>query len=361
MKKGELDMVHIIELFESKIIFFNALEDLIDYARKSFSKSCVITDQNVYETQKKLFESLQPLCLIVVEPGEKSKDFSKIEVIYQTLLENNVDRSCTLIGIGGGVICDITGFVGSTYFRGLNFAFIPTTLLAMVDAAIGGKNGINIGFYKNVVGTIVQPRNVLLCLDLLETLPIDELRNGIAEIVKHGVIGHSKIIETLERSPVVNSKSLSLDLLKEVIDVKVTIVRLDQQDLGIRKLLNFGHTVGHGIELLKSLKHGFAVSIGMITELMINANLFGTSQTLTERLRNLLERLHLPTNICLSEEEINQLLKVISHDKKSHADDIDIVKINEFGKSEVVRVNKKQFQEALLCALKALSGNCVRA
>ena len=194
-----------------------------------------------------------------------------------------------IVAIGGGIVCDVAGFAASTYMRGLSFGFVPTTLLAQVDASVGGKNGVNLHGYKNLVGTFAQPGFVLCDPELLRTLPTEEVRNGFAEVIKQAAIGDALLFSFLEAGP---DAALSLDraaidrIVYDCLKVKTNIVKEDELETGERRKLNFGHTVGHAVEKVHGLRHGEAVSIGM----MAAARAFGegrsSPQMGPERIRN---------------------------------------------------------------------------
>lgn len=331
-----------INLLNSSIVFFDTLSSLVRELEKISKKVCVIVDEVVSSLYCDFLYMLRPNCMVVLK-GEESKSLEKVARVYESFIECGVDRSWYVLGIGGGVISDITGFVASTYMRGLRFGFVPTTLLAMVDAAIGGKNGVNLGVYKNIVGTVNLPEFVYVSPEFLKTLPDDEFRNGLAEVVKAGVIGDKRIFETLEKDL---SENL-LEIVKMAVQVKVKVVSDDLHDNALRKILNFGHTVGHAIELKYGLKHGYAVSVGMVIESIVGSVLFGINKDISVRMANLLKSLNLPVYIKLSEKDIDEVLKIALHDKKSKDEKIDLVSVEEIGKASVVSLEKGKFLEVL--------------
>ena len=248
-----------------------------------------------------------------------------IESIYRWLLENNADRNSFILGIGGGVVCDIAGFVASTYMRGVEFGFVSTSLLSQVDASVGGKNGVDLDGYKNIIGTFTQPRFVLCDTRLLKTLPHEELVNGFAEMVKHALISDIKLFEQLEHDCIallnLNQPEISKHIA-ESIRVKASIVTADERESGIRKLLNFGHTWGHAVETLTGISHGKAVSIGMefACRLSMEKGLISNRDYL--RIINLLQSFGLPT--CMNIEP-SRVFKTLVKDKKRNANSIDFV------------------------------------
>ncbi|OGP64309.1 MAG: 3-dehydroquinate synthase [Deltaproteobacteria bacterium RBG_16_42_7] len=236
----------------------------------SAEKTVVITDSNVLRLYGKDFSQFRT---IVIEPGEEHKTLDTVREIYESLLRFEFDRSSFILGIGGGMVCDIAGYAASTYLRGLSFAFVPTTLLAQVDASVGGKNGVNFKKYKNLVGTFNQPEFVLCDFEVLKTLTQAEIKNGFAELIKHALIGNRSLFSRIER----NAKAaLALDkaiiegLVYDSLKVKIGIVTQDEKEKGVRRKLNLGHTFGHALEKTAGLSHGEGVAIGMIMEIRLS-------------------------------------------------------------------------------------------
>jgi len=221
-------------------------EFLENWIKKQSRKNHVfITDTNIFRLYGKFFTETPT---IVLGTGEQEKNLNTIQRIYQQLMEFEADRTTVITGIGGGMVCDITGFAASTYMRGLRFNLVPTSLLAQVDASIGGKNGVNLRKYKNIIGTFTQPEHVLLDFNLLKTLSQREVTSGAAEIVKHALVGSNSFFSYLEK----NSSGLCLlepDVVEmavmESIRIKSEIVRADATEKDQRRILNFGHTFGH--------------------------------------------------------------------------------------------------------------------
>ncbi|ODN30020.1 3-dehydroquinate synthase [Fervidobacterium thailandense] len=351
-------MVELAQLFGSSICFFETKSELADSLRSIWSvysdRLCVLTDENVGRLQRDFLTLLEPKVVVTLEPGENAKQFSKLERVYWTLLNADVDRTWFLLGVGGGAVCDIAGFIGSTFMRGLRFGFVPTTLLAMVDAAIGGKNGVDLGAFKNTIGTITLPEFVLLCPEFLSTLPAEEFKNGLAEVVKTGLIGDERLLEVLQElyRPGEEIKHSALrEIITRSINVKVRVVSEDLGDRGLRRLLNFGHTVGHALELKFNLRHGFAVSVGMVVESRVNEVLFGTKFDVTSEIQRILATLGLPTYVELGESDIEEVLGIARHDKKNSGNYIDLVNILRPGVSEVRSVKRETFLEILRCIL----------
>jgi len=327
----------------SNIYLNKGIGDLDNLAKGK--RIAVITDENV----KKLYGSRFPNADFVytVAPGEKSKSLQTVDNIYQALLENEYDRSSIIIGIGGGVVTDLAGFVASTYMRGIDFGFAATTLLAQVDAAIGGKNGVNLKSYKNVVGTINQPSFVVIDTKSLTTLPKNELANGLSELVKAAVIGNLELFDFLEK----NHKSiLNLDFelltkaIGDAIEVKANIVEQDERELGTRRLLNLGHTFGHAIERVEGTAHGKAVAIGMTMASKLSVKLGFMNESEMARIKNLLEHFGLSTQTRASTFDI---MDAIRKDKKRNREIIHFVVPKNIGTAICKDLSFVQIEEAL--------------
>lgn len=304
------------------------------YEYLNYPKVIIITDKNVNRIYGRNFEKFPK---IVIDAGEKTKNMKILKKIYEKFLGFEVNRETFIAGVGGGVICDITGFAASTYLRGLNFGFFPTTLVAQADAALGGKNGINLKGYKNLLGSFRQPDFVYSDPMILGTLSEKNVRNGFAEIIKHGLIRDSGLLGFLEE----NAQSLlKLDdlSLKKVInrskEIKMEIVKRDELESGERKNLNFGHTFGHAFEKIAKISHGEAISVGMVwaAEFSVREGFLGKDGR--ERVIAVLKKFGLPV---LRNFSGRKLKKVIRTDKKRSEKFIDFVFLNKPGKSVVKR------------------------
>ncbi|MCF8093347.1 MAG: 3-dehydroquinate synthase, partial [Desulfotignum sp.] len=220
----------------------------------------IITDENIKNHYAHAFPKAP---VISIGTGEKIKTLATVEILLNRLVAIGCDRSSFILGIGGGIVCDITGFVASVFLRGVDFGFVSTSLLSQVDASVGGKNGVNLSAYKNMVGVFNQPRFVICDLNMLETLPKSEISNGLAEIVKHALISDADMLTYIEKN---RGKALELDpeiifqLVSDSVAIKSRVVQLDEKESGERRKLNFGHTIGHAIEKLDPSGHGKAVS-----------------------------------------------------------------------------------------------------
>lgn len=224
----------------------------------------IITDSNVFDKYKDLIKN-KDMCFII-EPCEESKSIQVYTMILNKLAE--IENINTIVALGGGVVGDIAGFVASTFKRGITLIQVPTTLLAMVDSSIGGKNGIDLGKKKNYVGTIYQPNQIIIDVSFLETLPDKEIANGVAEIIKYSYLLDSPKFERVMTKITKYDRDIEEIIIKSI-QSKIKIIEKDVNDKGLRRILNFGHTLGHSIELLCGLSHGGAISIGMMKEALL--------------------------------------------------------------------------------------------
>jgi 3-dehydroquinate synthase len=292
-----------------------------------------ITDENVYAKHKKKFSKSKT---IVIPAGEQHKQQSTIDDIIRQLIEAGADRKTMLVGVGGGVVTDITGYVAGIYMRGVSFGFIPTTILAMVDAAVGGKNGIDVGMYKNIVGLIRQPAFILYDYSFLKTLPTHEWVNGFAEVIKHACIKDAKLFDELSLT---NIRSFQKDqtaiakLVQRNVSIKIKVVQQDEFETGDRKLLNFGHTVGHAIENLYQIPHGHAVSIGMGVACKISAERTGFNQATA--VVKLLKQYGLPRQFDFDKAATFKLLQA---DKKKDNSVMNYVLLQKIGKAVIAPI-----------------------
>ena len=273
--------------------------------------------------------------VVELAAGEATKTLESARFLYEKFLEFHCDRSSVILAIGGGVVCDVTGFAASTYVRGMPFGYAPTTLLAQVDAAIGGKTGVNFHGYKNLIGTFQQPRFVLCDPALLKSLPPEEIRNGLAEAVKHAAIADAKYFDFLEANA---ERILALDddligrLVGDSIRIKTEVVNRDPTETGPRRLLNFGHTIGHGIEKTQHLAHGESVAAGMLAAARLSVRLGVAPAADAARLEALLARFGLPTELRLPRDE---LLDAIAKDKKRMQETLHFVLLNRIGQAVI--------------------------
>ena len=283
----------------------------------------VVSDTNIDRHYHSLIE---PYDHVLIGLGEASKTLLTLDAIYRRFIELGVDRSCFVLAIGGGIVTDVAGFAASTFMRGLEFGFISTSLLGQVDASVGGKNGVNVEGYKNMVGTFTQPKFVICDVDLLRTLSPREFRTGLAEIIKAAVIADAELFEMLEQadlSTLQRDSDTLCEMVYRAIKVKADIVERDERESGDRRLLNLGHTLAHAIEKSSSkFNHGEAVAVGlaMIAEVAANRDMLAVADK--ERIVALLERAGFALEPPV---EVRTLLKAVKRDKKAEGDSIHVV------------------------------------
>ena len=261
-----------------KNVYLNSTEELIKHINRDLPKeSLIILDSALKQFQ---LHSNFNASHVYLEVSEETKNLETIEKIWEIMFLSNLNRSDEVVIIGGGVMLDLCSFAASTYKRGVAFTLVPSTLLAMVDASHGGKNGFNNVHGKNQIGTFNLPKSVVVCFELLNTLKDNDYKDGLIELVKHGLIGSKEIFNTL-----VSTENFKIDTktIKKGIQIKEDIVKEDYLETGKRKYLNFGHTIGHLIEQDSkfNLSHGEAVAIGMIYELELSKKHFGLPQELS--------------------------------------------------------------------------------
>jgi 3-dehydroquinate synthase len=299
------------------------------------SKCVIITDFNILSLYGHQFPDLPVISVI---PGEESKSLKTVEQITGQLLELGIDRSGFIIGIGGGVVCDLTGFVASVYMRGIEFGFISTSLLSQVDASVGGKNGVNSGQVKNVIGTFGQPGFVICDPEMLHTLHEEEFLSGLAEIIKMGAIMDPELLDYIEsgKSGILKRDEKILNtIITRSVRLKASVVAEDERESGRRMILNFGHTYGHVLETVLSLKHGFAIASGMVLAagISVDKGLLGISDY--RRLCTLLNDFGL---LGKHNMPADTLLKKIKGDKKKKGDDIGFVLIGPPGQATIQQI-----------------------
>lgn len=304
---------------------FSTLKKIVD------AKSAIIvTDDHIFTAHANKFKGWNT---IVLKPGEEFKVQATVDSVIEQMIAMGADRKTTLIGIGGGVVTDITGYVAAIYMRGIPFGFLPTSVLAMVDASIGGKNGVDIGVYKNLAGTIRQPGFILYDHSFLASLPETEWINGFAEIIKHACIKDAAMFRELQEGSLVqyrkNKKQME-ELIRRNALIKIKVVQKDEFEKGDRRLLNFGHTLGHALENQYELSHGQAIAIGMTYASQISAQLRKFKDT--EKVITVLEQYGLPT---YAEFDKKKVLDVLKMDKKRERKEMNFVLLDKIGKGVV--------------------------
>ena len=321
---------------KTQILFDACFSNLESYLELTDCESlCLLVDKKVYNYYKSYFTLYENI--IIIDSKENSKSLDYISFLIEKLLKFEANKKTHLIGIGGGVICDITGFVASIFMRGIRFSFVPTTILCITDACLGGKNGVNFNNIKYIVGTINEPDNIIIDFSFLESLSIDEINNGFAEIIKHACVASPKLFSNLENL-VVDYKSIKFmhEILKKSISIKLKIVLKDLEDLSYRRILNFGHTYGHAIEAQYKLSHGNSVALGILFACNVSKKLGYLSLDKIKRVEKLLIKFNLPTDI--SKIDLKKLLPFINKDKKAGNNKIDFIVLEDIGKGKILNV-----------------------
>ncbi len=304
----------------------NNLIRVVDFLReRNYSKKGIVTNETIYRIYKDTIEKLSREIdgeVFIIPDGEEYKNILWFYYLHGMLLKKRFDRSSLLIAFGGGVIGDITGFVASTYMRGIDYIQVPTTLLAQVDSSVGGKTGINHPLGKNMIGTFYQPVIVVIDVDMLKTLPEREFRAGMAEVIKYGVIWSKDLFMYLreyhEDIKKLSAKHL-IHIIRESLKIKAEVVSKDEKESGLRAILNYGHTVGHSIETLTDYRtylHGEAVAMGMYAEARISEIVMGIEPEVATAVKELITLYDLPSEIP-SRFNPEDILRTMELDKKA--------------------------------------------
>jgi len=305
--------------------------------------SVLVSDRNVTSLhgaalRSALRECSSKLVSVDFEPGEANKNIASVEAVWRAALAGSADRQSTFVGFGGGVVTDMTGFAASTYMRGVRWVCVPTTLLAMVDASVGGKTGVDLESAKNAVGAFWQPSIVLCDIDLLATESRRGFVSGLAEVVKTALIGDPELFQLLEQqaeSVAERDPELCAELVRRSIRVKARIVSFDEREGGLRATLNLGHTIGHALEAhagYTGLTHGEAVSLGLVAALRLGERLGMTPVDLSQRSHDVLKRLGLP--VTLDPKALSAATQLIGHDKKRAGSSVRFVFARQLGRVE---------------------------
>lgn len=304
-------------------------------------KTIIVTDSNV----RRIYGGKFGDCPVIeISPGEANKTLGSLSRIYSKLLEYNADRSSFILAVGGGIVCDVAGFAASTYMRGLEFGFISSTLLANVDASVGGKNGVNFDGYKNIVGVFRQPQFVVCDVSMFATLDETDYRCGLAEMVKHGAIASVKHFEHIEENIdglLERRTDTVTELVFESVSIKADVVSKDEKEAGLRKILNFGHTFAHAIEKVCGLLHGDAVSVGMCIAAGISEDMGLLENEKALRLKRLLQSCGLPVSL---EQNASVLAEAVENDKKRRGETIDFILLEDLGKAVIKSVPLSRLQ-----------------
>lgn len=320
---------------------YRALNQYI--SSEALSKIIILVDSNTHQYCLSSFlgelAQTENIEIIEVNPGEAHKSVETCIQIWQSLADLNIDRKAMMINLGGGIVTDLGGFIASCFKRGISFVHIPTTLLGMVDAAIGGKNGVNLGALKNQVGVINPPRMVLIDPSYLATLSQAEMRSGLAEMIKHGLIADRDYLDKFKDLSQFTTEHLT-DLIRGSIEIKTKISENDPTEKGLRKALNFGHTLGHAIESYSmnskefpKLLHGEAVAIGMILALYISTEISGFYKDDCDDYSNLIRQYF--KSVEFNSDAIKQIKSLLIHDKKNSNGQINFVLLNKIGEPQL--------------------------
>jgi len=313
-------------------------------SRLSLGKKCaVISDANVvshfaYHALESLRQAGFEPVLLTMPAGETAKSLKTVHRCYDELAANRLERKSFIIALGGGVVGDLAGFVAATYLRGIPFVQVPTTLLAQVDSSVGGKVGINLKAGKNLVGAFYQPRLVLCDLATLDTLPLREYRSGLAEVIKYGIIYDRVLFGRLEKTLdklIARDPQILTRVIARCCEIKAEVVGADETESGLRAILNFGHTIGHGLEAISrygKYLHGEAISIGQVAAAKLSEELIGLPVGESNRIGCLFERAGLPTRAGLTKALRRKLQDAMQLDKKVSGGDVKFVLAQSIGK-----------------------------
>ena len=272
---------------------------------------------------------------LTVPQGEQSKSFATLELLCKTMLENGFTRTDAVVAVGGGVVGDLSGFAAASFMRGIDFYNVPTTLLSEVDSSIGGKTAINLGGFKNTVGAFHQPKRVLIDPDVLKTLPKRQMANGLAEVIKMAATFDKDLFRFIENEDIESNPDY---IIEHALKIKKAVVELDEKEKGLRRVLNFGHTIGHGIESyenLHGLYHGECVALGMLPM---------CAENVRKRILAVLKKVGLPTTLDFDPESIYE---AVTHDKKADGDNIHFICVPEIGSYEMKTTSLSDFHQII--------------
>ncbi|MDR0205700.1 MAG: 3-dehydroquinate synthase [Bacteroidales bacterium] len=316
---------------------------LLDYIQEhQIQKIAILCDERVWQHYPDYFQLLNGVAevhYISLEAIEANKDIKSIVFGWNFLLEQKFDRNSLLIGWGGGTICDLGGMLAATFKRGIRLVNVPTTLLAMIDAAHGGKNGIDLQHQKNVIGTFYLPEKVIIDTNFLKTLPKKELLNGFAELIKYALIGNITLWEEMQKLIQINHKTIKNEWIDEAIQFKMKLIEKDFYDNGVRQILNFGHTVGHAIERLfaekkRPVSHGYAVAMGICYETYLSYKQEYITLDEVEEILRFILRFYKP--LSLTNSDITYLAHYCFDDKKNKNGRLNFVSLEKIGKTTFV-------------------------
>ncbi len=336
------------------VVFDDTLTELHRFIQQnSYSKILILTDRNTSAHCLPVLQDALPgfdgYDVIEVDPGEENKNIDFCVGIWRMMLDFGADRQSLLINLGGGVVTDMGGFTASTFKRGIDFVQVPTTLLSQVDASVGGKTGVDLGNVKNIIGTFAQPKAVFIASTFLQTLERRQRVSGFAEIIKHGLIADRSFYETVKG---LDAEAMSLEYIRHSVAIKNNVVIQDPLEKGLRKILNFGHTIGHALEGYSltndrnPLLHGEAIAAGMICEAYLAHRLNGLPENALEDIINTF-RAHFP-DYAYNGEIYDALLTLMKNDKKNAGDRIGFALLSTIGQCSIdVFVEERLIVESL--------------
>jgi len=325
---------------ESRILIGESLQNLSRYLPPG--KTIIITDDNIL----RIYGAALPPCPIIsIGTGEQHKTMDTLQMIFHKLVEYEADRTAFIVGIGGGIVCDVCGFAASVYMRGLRFGFVSTTLLSQVDASVGGKNGVNFAGYKNMIGVFNQPEFVICDTGMLKTLDGREFRAGFSEIIKAAAIKDKDLFAYLEMN---YAKALAYNpqviekLVFDSVSIKSQVVEADEREKSERKKLNFGHTFAHALEHITGMLHGEAVTIGMVLAASLSVKLGYLSPSEAVRVSALIEKFGLPGP---SGTDFRAIADAIRKDKKREGNSIHMILLNRIGNAVIHKIQFEKLEK----------------
>lgn len=303
-------------------------EELLELGRKTL----IVTDSGVpKEYAEHICKSCKDYSLVCIEQGEESKNFDNLKMLCEVMLKEQFTRKDCVVAVGGGVVGDLAGFAASCYMRGIDFYNIPTTLLSQVDSSVGGKTAIDLCGVKNIVGAFYQPKAVLVDPDVLATLSEEQFACGAAEIIKMAATFDAELFDFIEKNSI---KSQLEEIIARALKIKARVVEEDERESNLRKVLNFGHTLGHGIESVTGLLHGQCVALGMIPM---------TDISVRKRLLSVLKKENLPTKC---DADTDKVIEAVIHDKKAEDNIIVTTQVEKIGSYKLVPMNIEQLKDA---------------
>ena len=301
----------------------------------NYSSIFILVDDNTlmhcYPRFMQLLETNKTIEVIQIDAGEIHKNIETCVGVWNAMTELGADRKSLLITLGGGVITDLGGFVASTFKRGIDFVNIPTTLLSMVDASVGGKTGVDLGVLKNQIGLFANPEMIVLDPEYLHTVTPREIRSGSAEIIKYGMTHDIRLFNEIKDNPELNI----INLIHRSIEIKNEVVLEDPKEKNVRKVLNWGHTIGHGVESYflesdhkENLTHGEAIAIGMVCEAYISSKILGFPKDKLQEIKNAIHTIY--DKIEILEDDFSSIMELMKHDKKNIGGEINFVLLNDY-------------------------------